>query len=134
MIDNTTFYIDGAWTAPQGTATLDVINPATEQPIGRIALGTPSDVDRAVSAARVAFETYAFSTREARLALLDRVIEVYQSRLEEMAQRISAEMGAPLSLARKSQAPAGLGHLKVARQVLADFAFAEDRGRTQLVK
>ena len=79
------FYIDGAWVDPLSSETLDVINPATEQPIATIALGGAADVDRAVTAARAALPAFAATTREQRLELLDRVIAVYKSRMADLA-------------------------------------------------
>jgi aldehyde dehydrogenase (NAD+) len=134
MVQETKFYIDGKWVDPKGSDTLDVINPATEEPIGKIALGTPADVDAAVAAAKRAFETYSQTSREERLALLDKVIETYKKHMGEMAKLISQEMGAPMSLANAAQAPAGLGHLMVARNVLANYQFSEDQGTTRIVR
>src|SRR5574340_1007733 len=96
MKDCRQFYIDGKWVAPTKAHDFPVINPATEEPIATISLGTAADVDKAVAAAKKAFASYAESSREERLALLQRIIEVYQSKYEEMAQTISQEMGAPL--------------------------------------
>ena len=105
------FYIDGQWVAPLTSDTLDVINPATEQPIAMIAMGGADDVDAAVAAAKAAFETFSLTSREERLALLDSIIGVYAGRMEELADIISQEVGAPLWLAQAAQAAAGLGHL-----------------------
>jgi aldehyde dehydrogenase (NAD+) len=135
MRDNRKFYIDGAWVAPAGERTLDVINPATEEVAGTISLGTKADVDRAVAAARRAFETYSQTTREERVALLRKIAEVYERRMEDMAQAISAEMGAPLArLARTAQAPSGLGHFKVAAKLLAAFDLEKKQGTTTIVR
>jgi aldehyde dehydrogenase (NAD+) len=81
-----------------------VINPATEEAVATISLGSNSDVDRAVAAAKRAFESYSETTPGERLALLRRVLEVYQSKMDQMAETISQEMGAPISLSRKAQA------------------------------
>ena len=129
------FYIDGQWVKPAaGAKTLDVVNPATEQPIARVSAGTAADVDRAVWAARRAFDTYGRSSRDERVALLERVIAAYQKRLDEIAQAISSEMGAPMSLARAAQAPAGLGHLKQALAILKSYAFVEAKGTTRILR
>jgi len=128
------FYIDGKWVAPLSSETLAVINPATEEAIESIAMGGPDDVDVAVAAARAAFETYSLTTREERLALLDRIIEVYKGRAGELGEVISREMGAPLWMAQRAQAGAGLGHLLTARRVLAEFDFEEEMGTTLLVR
>jgi aldehyde dehydrogenase (NAD+) len=134
-VDNATrFYINGKWVDPATNATLEVINPATEQPIATIAMGTAADVDDAVAAAKAAFETYSQTTREERLALLDKIIEVYTSRLGDLGDIISQEMGAPMKLAQRAQAPAGLGHFMAARKVLADFEFEKEQGTTLVVR
>src|SRR5688572_28698483 len=126
MREQLNFYIDGKWVAPTAPRTHDVINPATEEPCGRISLGTSADVDTAVAAAKRAFETYGQSSIEERKALLDRVIAIYQRRLPEIAEAISQAMGAPMPLAMSSQAPAGLGYLMDARAQLDSFDFAYD--------
>jgi aldehyde dehydrogenase (NAD+) len=128
------FYIDGRWVPPAQPKTLDVINPATEEPIGRISLGGAADVDRAVAAARRAFETYSRTSREERIALLERVMGAYQARLGDLAETISQEMGAPMWLAKAAQAPSGLAHLAQALEVLRSYAFVENKGTTRILK
>jgi aldehyde dehydrogenase (NAD+) len=128
------FYIDGQWVAPLTSDTLDVINPATEQPIAKIAMGGADDVDAAVAAAKAAFETFSLTSKEERLALLDSIIGVYAGRMEELADIISQEVGAPLWLAQAAQAAAGLGHLATARGILADFEFERPMGTTLIVR
>src|SRR5580658_8073637 len=128
------FYIGGQWVAPSTSETLDVINPATEQPITAIAMGSEQDVDAAVAAAKAAFESFSQTSKAERLELLDRIIAVYTGRLEDLADIISQEMGAPLSLARAAQAVAGLAHLGTARAVLADFEFERPMGSTLIVR
>jgi aldehyde dehydrogenase (NAD+) len=128
------FYIGGQWVAPLTNETIAVINPATEQPITSIAMGAEQDVDAAVAAARAAFESFSVTSKGERLELLDRIIAVYSRRLEELADIISQEMGAPLSLARAAQAVAGLAHIGTARAVLADFEFERPMGSTLLVR
>lgn len=132
MIIKTDFYIDGAWTAPLAANDHEVINPATEEVIGRISLGSAEDVDRAVAAARSAFVGYRRSTVEERLLLLDRIMEVYQSRRDELAELLSAEMGAPKRLASGAHVPSGLAHFREARAVLEGYAFDEPIGRSRL--
>jgi aldehyde dehydrogenase (NAD+) len=135
MTEHLEFYIDGRWVPPAGQAkTLDVVNPATEQVVARISAGTPADVDRAVAAARRAFETYGRSSRDERVALLERIAAVYEKRLGEIAATISEEMGAPMTLARAAQAPAGLAHLKQTLAVLEDYPFLEAKGTTRILR
>jgi aldehyde dehydrogenase (NAD+) len=124
------FYVAGEWVAPSTTATLDVIDPSTEQPIATVALGGAADVDRAVAAARAAFPSFSATPVAERIALLERIIEVFQSRGEDLAQAIMAEIGAPAELARAAQVGAGLGQFASALDALKNFAFEETRGTT----
>src|SRR5271168_2215531 len=134
MKDCRQFYIAGKWVDPAVAHDFPVINPAIEEQIGTISLGTAVDVDRAVSAAKRAFESYSETTVEQRLALLQRIIAVYQSHMDEMAETISQEMGAPLWLAKAAQAPAGLAHFVEIVKVLEHFQFEESKGSTLLRK
>lgn len=127
------FYIDGEWVDPSSSRTLEVINPATEQPIASITLGDEADVDRAVAAARSAFESFSQTTSKERIALLTRVIEVYKSRMSDIAAVVSQEMGAPVTLAQGAQAPAGLGHLMATLEALKAESFEERIGTTTVV-
>jgi aldehyde dehydrogenase (NAD+) len=129
MREKLNFYIDGKWVAPAKARTHDVINPANEEPCGRISLGSSADVDKAVAAARKAFETWSLTSVDERKAVLDKIIEVYQRRLPEMAETISMEMGAPMPMAQQQQAPAGLGYLIDARKQLDTFDFEYDYGK-----
>ena len=99
MRDCTKFYIDGQWVAPEAANTVDVENPATEETIGQISFGTKADVDKAVAAARRAFESFSQTSREERLTLLRAIQAEIESRKEELATAVSDEMGAPMSLA-----------------------------------
>lgn len=129
------FYIGGQWVEPTSAARLDVINPATEAAVGTIALGGPDDVARAVAAARAAFPAFSAGTREARLALLQRICIAYKARYEDMARAISAEMGAPFKhLAGSAQSGSGLAHFKAAEAALADFSFEHRRGATRILR
>jgi len=134
MRDCRQFYIDGKWVSPFSTNDFEVINPANEQPIATISLGSAADVDEAVAAAKRAFESYSETTVEARLALLRRIVEIYKVKSEEIATTISEEMGAPISLSRMAQAPAGLGHLLEIVKVLEHFEFERVRGSTLMRK
>jgi aldehyde dehydrogenase (NAD+) len=135
MHDHRRFYIDGEWVAPLEKNDFEVLNPATEEVAGRISLGSAADVDRAVAAARSAFETFSQTTREERIALLERIVAEYKRRLEDMARAISEEMGAPLAaVARPMQAPAGLNHFSVAIGTLRTFDFEKDLGGVRVVR
>ncbi|MGC1653667.1 MAG: aldehyde dehydrogenase family protein, partial [Candidatus Sulfotelmatobacter sp.] len=134
MKDCRKFYIDGKWVDPAKANDFPVVNPANEEPIATISLGSGADVDRAVAAAKRAFASYSETSQQERLDLLRRVIDVYQSKMEQMAAAISEEMGAPSSLSRKAQAPAGLGHLLEIVKVLEHFKFEELKGSTLMRK
>src|ERR1700685_120800 len=134
MKDCRQFYTEGKGVYPAEPHDFAVINPATEQPVATISLGGSADVDRAVAAAKRAFESYSETTPDERLKLLRRIIEVYQSKIDEMADTISQEMGAPSSLARKAQAPAGLAHLLEIVRVLEHFKFEDLKGSTLMRK
>ena len=127
------FYIDGQWVDPAQPRTLDVINPSTETVAARISLGSAADVDKAVQAAHRAFESFGHTSREERVALLEKVLAVYQQRIDDVAQAISLEMGAPLWLSKAAQAPMGVAHLKQAIRVLKNFEFETVQGTTATV-
>ena len=107
MRDMLQFYIDGEWVDPVTPHPFDVINPATEEVCGRISLGSAADVDKAVAAANRAAPAYAETSREARIALLEAILEIFKRRNDEIATAIMEEMGAPWKLAKFAQAPSG---------------------------
>ncbi|HEV7442101.1 MAG TPA: aldehyde dehydrogenase family protein [Steroidobacteraceae bacterium] len=127
------FYIDGQWVDPAAPNDFKVINPATEEPAGVISMGSASDVNRAVAAARRAFDEYSQTTREERRALLQNILTVYKKRYADVANAIRDEMGAPAKLANGSQTGIGVGHIKAMLDVLETFEFEERRGSTRLV-
>jgi aldehyde dehydrogenase (NAD+) len=127
MKDFRQFYIAGKWTPATIAHDLEVINPATEQPIATISLGSSADVDEAVASARAAFSSYSETTVPHRVSLLEKIIEIYKSKMGEMAETISMEMGAPEWLAKGAQAPAGLAHFTEIVKVLRTFQFEEPK-------
>jgi len=128
------FYVDGKWVDPTEAHDFTITNPASEEPIATISLGSAADVDRAVAAAKRAYEQYSATTPSDRIGLLQRIIDVYRAKMGEMAETISQEMGAPISLSRKAQAPAGLAHLLEVMKVLEEFQFEEVKGSTLMRK
>ena len=128
------FYINGEWVDPAEKKTLDVINPATEEPCAKISMGSKKDVDKAVAAAKKAFETFSKTSVDERIALLSKIMEVYQSRYGEIAEAISMEMGAPAKLSQVAQAAMGLAHLGTTIEILKNYKFEEQRGTTTLRK
>jgi aldehyde dehydrogenase (NAD+) len=134
MKDHKKFYVNGVWVNPVHGREWEVINPATEQAVALISLGSEQDVANAVAAAKSAFPTYSETSVEERLKLLRRIIEVYQAHRDEMAEAITLEMGAPVTLSRKAQVPAGLAHLSEAAKVLENFQYEEVKGSTLMRK
>lgn len=132
MLELDKFYIDGAWTEPAAVSWMDLVDPATEKPFGRLALGGAADVDRAVKAARRAFPAYAATPVAERIDLLQRMLDVYTRRYDEFAEAMRREMGSPITFATKGQAVRGPAHLNTLLDVLKDFRFEEDKGTTRL--
>ncbi|MBF6449346.1 aldehyde dehydrogenase family protein [Nocardia elegans] len=134
MREYLTFYIGGQWVEPATAQTIDVINPATEQVCGKVAAGSAEDVDRAVAAARAAFETWAATTVADRLAVLRAVAAEYQRRRDDLAAALTEEMGAPAALAGGFQVDLGAGHLDTAIAALAEYSFEQRHGASLVVK
>ena len=119
----TKFYINGEFVEPSSKETLEIINPATEEKIGIVALGSTSDVDKAVYSARKAFNVSSKLSKKDRLDILETIRENYKKRYKDISEAIRLEMGAPVKLAEGSQAATGLGHLKTAMRVLEKHEF-----------
>ncbi|SEQ96409.1 aldehyde dehydrogenase (NAD+) [Solimonas aquatica] len=128
------FYIDGQWLAPLEPKTTQTINPATEAVSGVIALGSPADVDKAVAAARKAFVSWSQTTREQRVAVLERILVEYRKRAADLGAAVTEEMGAPAGLANGFHVALGEGHLTTAIAVLKDFKFEEQHGATLIAR
>ncbi|WP_454831826.1 aldehyde dehydrogenase family protein [Pseudoxanthomonas wuyuanensis] len=126
-------YIGGQWVPLQGTM-LPIVNPATEEVIGEIASGSSADVGRAIAAARAAFPAFSALPASERAAYLDRIRALVLERSEEFAQAISREMGAAISYARNAQVPLAAEHLRVARDLLADYPFLSMKGTTAIAR
>jgi aldehyde dehydrogenase (NAD+) len=107
MIERRDFYIDGGWTAPTAARDFTVINPSTEEPAAVISLGGEADTDAAVAAANRAFADWSVTDPADRIALVERALEIYLRRKDEVGDLISLEMGAPRTMARRSQADEG---------------------------
>ncbi len=126
-------YVDGGWVAPSGTAQRWIVDPATEERIGSLTLGDEIDVDRAVSAARGAFASYSRTSVPERLELLDSIAQHYQARFDDLVEAVTLEMGAPRTLSREDQVPAGLGQFRRAREALSTFEFGSRAGTTAIL-
>ena len=128
------FYIDGKWVDPVELKTHEVINPANERVSGKIALGSAADVDKAVRAARKAFASWSQTSRAERLNVLQRIAEQYQKRAGDLGAAVSEEIGAPASLANGFQVGLGSGHLATIIDILKEYRFEEQRGKTVIAK
>jgi len=125
------FYIGGEWVEPSPGATpFDIVDPATEERTARLAMGTAEDADRAIAAARAAFPGWSGSSRDARLALLERIAAIYQRRMPEIADAVRREIGAPVSLCNALQAPIGLAQLRATIDTLRSFEFETAHGKS----
>jgi aldehyde dehydrogenase (NAD+) len=134
VADRTELYVDGAWVAPAGTGTIEVVNPATEQVIGTIPEGTPEDVDRAVAAARRAFATWSATSVDERAKYLSRLSETLSARAEEIARTITEEMGSPAKFAQAVQAGLPIAVMGSYAQLVADYDLEETVGNSLVVK
>src|ERR1700754_2956757 len=130
MSNDTKFYIDGQWVEPVTPRLFNVINPATEDVAGQISLGSDADVDRAVAAARRAFASFSLTGKEQRIALLQKIIERYEARFEELARAMTLEMGSPITFSREVQATNALGHFKQIVEVLEAYELERFMGGT----
>jgi aldehyde dehydrogenase (NAD+) len=127
-------YVSGQWCKPSGSAWSSVVNPATELPIAEVVLGDEEDVDRAVAAARRAFDAWSGTSPAQRAVLLDRLHSLVLERRELFAQAIAAEMGAAITHARQAHVPFAAEHLRVARDACASYEFTRLRGTTAIVR
>lgn len=134
MREYTKFYINGHWVDPVTPKTLEVLDPSTEEACATISMGSEADVDLAVAAARAAFDSFSQTSVEERVGMLERLAAIFQRRIDEIAEAIRLEMGAPIKLASTAQAYAGLGHITEAAKVLKTYAFTEDLGPHRVVK
>ena len=128
MLDKKNFYINGQWVKPSSSEEIKVIDPATEENCAVISLGNQKDVEAAVGAAKKAFETWAFSSKEERISLLEKLYELYKKRWADIAEAITMEMGAPKDFSTKLQAGTGAAHIKSFIRYLKNFEFEKPLG------
>ena len=128
MLDKKNFYINGQWIKPNNSEEIKVIDPATEDICAVITLGNKTDVDMAVNAAKEAYESWAFSSKEERITLLEKLYENYKKRWADIAEAITLEMGAPKDFATKLQAGTGASHIKSFIRYLKNFEFEKPLG------
>ena len=125
MLDKRKFYIDGEWVDPVKKNDFDVINPCNEDPCAVISLGSTEDTNRAVKAAKTAFETWRETSKDERIKLLEKLLTIYKKRFNEMAEAISLEMGAPMDWSTDVQTASGRDHLEDFILRLKNFNFEE---------
>ena len=123
MQDARNFYINGAWVAPVEGRDFAVIDPSTEEACATISLGGAADTNAAVAAAKAAFPKWRLSSKAERIELMESILDVYMRRSDEMAAAISAEMGAPIDMAKVQQSGTGSTHLKAFIRALKEFEF-----------
>lgn len=123
MLDKRLFYIDGEWVSPSKPQDLEVINPSTEETCAVISLGGQKDVDNAVTAAKSAFQSWSIVSLPEKIELLEKFLDIYIRRIDEMALAISSEMGAPKTLSDNDQATAGKSHTENFIKILKNFSF-----------
>ena len=128
MIDRKNFYINGQWVNPKSKEEIKVVNPATEQDCAVIALANKDDVNDAVVAAKNAYDTWAFTSKEERIQLLEKLYESYKKRWNDIAEAITMEMGAPKDFSTKLQAGTGAAHIKSFIKYLKNFEFEKPLG------
>ncbi|MEV7964650.1 aldehyde dehydrogenase [Sphaerisporangium sp. NPDC088356] len=129
MLQHDRLFIGGDWVAPAGTATIDVISPHTEEVVGRVPDGTPADMDRAVAAARQAFDhgPWPRMSMAERAEVVGRLAGLYAARQAEMADIITLEMGSPITFSQLAQAPQPLGMLQYFSELGKTFAVEDER-------
>ena len=128
MLEKKNFYINGAWVAPKNKQNIEVINPATEKACALISLGGKEDINDAVVAAKEAFKSWGFSTKEQRIALLEKLYVLYKKRWNDISEAITLEMGAPKDFSTKLQTGTGASHIKSFIRYLKDFEFERALG------
>ena len=128
MIIKKNFYINGKWVSPKSSQDIKVINPATEEECAVISLGNTDDVNAAVTAAKDAFESWAFTKKNERIELLEKLYVVYKKRWAEVAEAITIEMGAPKDFSSQLQTGSGAGHIKSFIKYLKEFNFEKILG------
>ncbi|MYL52553.1 aldehyde dehydrogenase family protein [Pontibacillus yanchengensis] len=127
-------YINGEWVESTGSETEPVINPATEEKLGEISLGTQEDLDKAVSAAKAAFPSFSQTSKEERIEMLERIVEEYEKRKDELIEVMTDELGSPLTVSENVHYKMGRAHFAQAAESLRNFSFTEDRGGHTIVK
>ena len=134
MKDKLNFYINGQWVESDSNERIEIINPANEELIGHVTSGTKEDINKAVSAASDAFQTYQFSSKEDRIEILNNIITEYENRYDDLVQVITEEMGAPTWLSQKAQASTGIKNLHETLDALKEYEFEKKEGDYTLIR
>ena len=134
MIEKKKFYIDGKWINPKNQKNLEVIDPSTEKSCAVISLGDKDDIHEAVMAAKKAFTSWGFTSKEERLKYLEKLYELYKKRWNDIAEAITLEMGAPKDFSSKLQTGTGASHIKSFMKYLKDFEFEKPLGDMHPIK
>jgi aldehyde dehydrogenase (NAD+) len=129
----TKFYINGAWVEPVSKVRIGVENPASEEIVCEVALGNDADADAAIMAARAAFDAYTVTPVADRIALVQRILDIYNDRAEDFARAMSTEMGAPMDWARNAQFWAGQVHMEATIKAAKEMQWEYMRGTTRIV-
>ena len=125
MTNYNKIYLNGEWVEPRGKEKVTILNPANEKAIGDITLADKADLDLAVLSAREAFDNFSIITLNEKIELFNNIINSFKKRLNDLAEIITQEMGAPITLSLKAQAPSGLGHFINTLNALKQFQFEE---------
>ncbi|MEL6883021.1 MAG: aldehyde dehydrogenase family protein [Pseudomonadota bacterium] len=128
MLEKRDFYINGQWVAPQDGTDHHVIDPSTEEPCAVISLGGQKDAEAAIAAAKAAFPAWMATDPADRIALIEKLIDIYKTRGEDLARAMSDEMGAPIDMSRSQQVGAGIWHLQNFVKAARDFDFVASLG------
>src|SRR6185312_1035701 len=127
-------FIGGEWVEPSGAEPIEVVNPTTEETIATVPGCTPVEVDRAVEAAREAFEGWSRTPREERAQMLTAIAAGLEQRADELTAMITQELGMPLKLTRMVQVGLGVNHFAVTPQLMEQVAWEEDLGASRIVR
>ncbi|PPR47695.1 MAG: 3-succinoylsemialdehyde-pyridine dehydrogenase [Alphaproteobacteria bacterium MarineAlpha5_Bin9] len=126
MLDKRKFFINGEWINPIEKNDFEVINPSNEKSFAIISLGNNEDTNNAVEAAKNSFLSWSKTSKEEKLDLLDKLLNIYESRWDEMSETISLEMGAPIDWSTSQQTDTGSGHIKAFINALKSFEFEKN--------
>ncbi|GGA24545.1 aldehyde dehydrogenase family protein [Psychrobacillus lasiicapitis] len=134
MLNHTKHYINGEWVDSTGSDTIEVINPATEEVMGKISSGTEEDVNRAVQAAKEAFPSFSKMSVDDRIKLLEDIAKEYEKRKDDLVKIMTEELGAPITKSEQIHYQMGLAHFKQAAEELKTFQFTEERDNSYIIK